>query len=193
MLSVGVGGWLALAPDAPADVGVVPAASSSSAGTDVGAETPVPAPLAPAPTRLTLPGSPDAEVVPVRVGRGGQLNVPADPDVLGWWRSGARPGAGQGSVVLVGHVDSAELGVGLFARLAETRRGDRVSVTDAAGDVHAYRVEARRSYPKASLPAAEVFSQTVGERLVLLTCTGDYDRAAGGYPENLVVYAVPAD
>ena len=181
------GGWLVLAPGAPVDLG-----GTLAAPVPRQASVPIPAPPAAAPTRLTFTGGPGAEVVAVRVGPGGQLNVPADPDVLGWWQSGARPGAGRGGVIVVGHVDSRQFGVGVFARLAALRIDDRVSVSDADGQSHAYRVAARQSYPKATLPAEEVFSQTVAERLVLITCTGRYDRSAGGYPNNLVVYAVPA-
>ena len=35
------------------------------------------------------------------------------------------------------------------------------------------------------------FDQTIGHRLVLITCTGAYDASRGGYADNLVVTALP--
>ena len=48
-----------------------------------------------------------AAVVPV-LAPGGALDVPADPQVIGWWSAGPRPGSAAGTVVLAGHVDTAE-------------------------------------------------------------------------------------
>jgi len=150
-----------------------------------------PVPLTPAPvTALRLPGGSAARVVPVTAPEG-QLTVPEDPAVLGWWATGARPGAGVGSVVLDGHIDSARAGLGTFARLRGLSLGQQLSVTDAAGRVWAYRVTGRRSYPKATLAQADAFDQTGPERLVMITCGGVFDRATGHYADNVVVYALP--
>jgi hypothetical protein len=48
-----------------------------------------------------------------------------------------------------------------------------------------------RSLPKAELPLADVFSREGHERLLLITCGGDFDRQQG-YADNIVVTAVPA-
>lgn len=141
-------------------------------------------------TALRLPGGAAARVIPVTA-PGGQLTVPDDPAVLGWWATGARPGSGVGSVVLDGHIDSARAGLGTFARLRGLSLGQQVSVTDAAGRVWAYRVTGRRSYPKATLAQADAFDQTGPERLVMITCGGVFDRATGHYADNVVVYALP--
>jgi sortase (surface protein transpeptidase) len=114
-----------------------------------------------------------------------------DPHVLGWWRAGARPGAGAGTIVVDGHVDSWRRGFGALFRLRELRPGDAVRVRDAAGRWHSYRVMARRQYSKEQLPSRQVFAQQGRERLVLITCGGSFDRATRQYADNVVVYALP--
>jgi len=131
-----------------------------------------------------------ARIAPVSVAAGGNLRVPEDPAVLGWWRSGARPGDDRGSIVIDGHVDSATQGLGTFARLRELELGDPVLTESAAGEVRRYWVTGRRQFPKETLPADDVFSQHVQERLVLITCGGRFDPDDGGYADNVVVFAV---
>jgi hypothetical protein len=66
------------------------------------------------PRHLALPSlQVDAPIVPVGVLPGGSLTVPDDPDVLCWWRGGARPDSAQGSVVIDGHVDVTTDGLGV--------------------------------------------------------------------------------
>jgi len=155
--------------------------------------TPATAPRPAAPVRLELPRfAISARVEPVTVDPTGSLTVPEDPDVLGWWRSGARPGAGRGAVVVDGHVDSARDGLGVFAKLAELDPGDAVDLVDGAGRTRRYVVSGRRLHPKADLPAGEIFDQRGAERLVLITCGGSFDERLRTYSHNVVVYAVPA-
>lgn len=142
--------------------------------------------------RLELPRfSVSARIVPVGVDAAGSLGVPEDPDVLGWWRAGARPGAGRGAVVVDGHVDSARFGLGVFAKLAELDPGDAVRIVTGRGAARRYVVTGRRLYPKASLPTGEIFAQHGAERLVLITCGGTFDKRVREYSHNVVVYAVP--
>lgn len=131
-----------------------------------------------------------AEVMAVGVNPGGDLQLPEDPAVVGWWAAGAVPGASAGNIVLAGHIDSAERGVGVFAALLRAEADDAVEVTTTDGTVHRYRVVARQSYPKASLPT-ELFDQGAPPGLVLVTCGGEFDRRRGHYEDNVVVYAEP--
>ena len=205
-LSLAVVGAASFRPFAAPEVGYVPDAHAEitvSAPVDVGeterrvvqptvAEPSRKTPKLAPPVRLELPSlGLSAEVVPVAVDGDGALEVPANPDVLGWWSSGARPGQGQGSILIDGHIDSATEGLGTFVRLRELEPGDPVLTQSASGDVHQYRVTGRRQYAKAALPADEVFSQVVHERLVLITCGGHFDANAGGYADNVVVFAEP--
>lgn len=132
-----------------------------------------------------------AGVVAVDVAIDGSLDVPDDPKVLGWWRSGALPGGERGSVVIDGHVDTADLGPGTFFRLGELEPGDPVVVVSAGGDVRNYRVTGRRQFAKSSLPANAVFSQDVEERLVLITCGGRFDPSERSYEDNVIIFAEP--
>jgi len=153
-------------------------------GAEQGAAPPAPV------VGVRLPGDRTATVVPVTATQGA-LAVPDDPSVLGWWSTGARPGAGVGSVVVDGHVDSARDGLGVFAALRALTVGQRVEVVDQAGRRWSYRVTGRRSYPKTALADSDVFDQSVSERLVLVTCGGVFDRVTRHYADNVVVYARP--
>jgi LPXTG-site transpeptidase (sortase) family protein len=117
----------------------------------------------------------------------GVLLPPNDPTVLGWWRSGARPGAAHGSALITGHTVSS--GGGAFDDLETLRRGDRVTVRTTGGPVR-YRVTGVTIYRKATLAqhAARVFSQSVPGRLVLITCE---DWNGSTYLSNAVVTAEP--
>lgn len=173
----------AVAPD-PA-----PAADTTSAPI----ATPVPAPplVAPPLGVVLVDEGLSAEVMAVGVNPGGDLQLPEDPAVVGWWAAGAVPGATAGNVVLAGHIDSARRGVGVFAALLRAEADDAVEVTSTDGTVHRYRVVARQSYPKAALPA-ELFDRGVPPGLVLVTCGGEFDSSRGHYEDNIVVYAEPA-
>ncbi|TDD27089.1 class F sortase [Kribbella turkmenica] len=140
------------------------------------------------PTQVVLPGGAKAPVVPAST-VGGELEVPEQGDRVGWWDGGAQAGDPFGSVVLVGHVDTKTDGIGYFARLLRIKSGELV-VLHGSGHTQAYRVSSIVSVPKYALATRSgAFDQTVAHRLVLITCTGPYDAARGGYEDNLVVTA----
>jgi hypothetical protein len=158
-----------------------------------GAALPVGALAAPAPAvSVGLPGVDDSlPVVAIGVLPSGALQLPADPATVGWWAGGAAPGSDRGSVVLAGHLDSAERGAGpLQALLADDLAGE-ISVVDSQGTLHRYVVDSRTSYPKAELPPG-LFDTDGDPRLVLVTCGGAFDAETGHYEENVVVVARPA-
>jgi hypothetical protein len=128
-----------------------------------------------------------AAVDAVTVDRDGRLHVPADPARLGWWIGAARPGDPHGTVLLTGHVDTAEAGRGALFRLQTLPMGATVELV-AAGQVFRYRVTARRSYAKTRLPA-DLFRVDGPPRLALVTCGGRFDN--GTYASNVIVYADP--
>ncbi|PVZ08182.1 class F sortase [Actinomycetospora cinnamomea] len=131
-----------------------------------------------------------APVRPVAVHVDGSLQVPDDPQVLGWWLAGAHPGDSSGAVVVVGHVDSRRYGPGALFRLAHTLPGD-VAVVFAAGEARfRYFVREVRRYPKAALPP-HLFDPTGPPRLVIITCGGEFDRTTRQYADNTVVTATP--
>jgi len=164
----------------PGDTGQVPEVGPSAAER----EAAIP------PIRLALPGFVDAPVMPVATGRDGQLQVPKSPTNVGWWAAGAAPGSAGGTVLLVGHVDSARHARGVFAALSEVPVGAKVAVTAGDGGVHRYRIVARRIYRQEDLPS-DLFRGASKPRLALVTCIGSYNHSARRYTHNLVLYGVP--
>lgn len=146
-----------------------------------------------APTRIRLlsQGGVAAAVDRVDTGPEGDLELPADPGVTGWWVSGALPGEVYGSVVLAGHIDSRKRGLGFFAKLLDAAPGDRIELA-GAGLRQVYVVRSNREVAKGVLSTGtDVFDRSVSGRLVLLTCTGTFDPATRHYDHNLVVTAEP--
>jgi hypothetical protein len=104
----------------------------------------------------------------------------------GWFDEGPRPGE-PGRAVVIGHLDS-QTGPGLFALLPGVEPGTDVSVTDAAGAVHRFKVVGKAQVPKATFPSSAVYGPSPRPALVLITCGGPYTPGAG-YRDNVLVYA----
>jgi LPXTG-site transpeptidase (sortase) family protein len=139
------------------------------------------------PVRVVLPTlGVRAPVVPISAPRR-VLTPPGDPQVLGWWRDGAVPGAASGGSLITGH--TVHTGGGALDDLEKLRRGDPVRVRTAKGVVR-YAVTATTVYRKARLAedAERVFRQTGPGRLVLITCE---DWNGSTYLSNVVVLAEP--
>ena len=183
------------AGDGPASGAPTPAPPSSAATvapapTVASPGAPVLDPAAvPAPVSVDVPALGLAEpLLDLGVAGDGTAEVPEDPDRAGWFTGGGRPGA-RGPTVLLGHVDSTA-GPGVFAGLRDLVPGDVVDVTVADGSVARYAVTTTEQVPKGSFPTAAVFGATTEDVLRLITCTGDFDRSARSYVDNLVVTAV---
>ncbi|MEZ5099401.1 MAG: sortase [Thermoleophilia bacterium] len=144
------------------------------------------------PTRVRIPTlDVDAPVSAVGIDlAAGALAVPTNVRRTAWWQDGAAPGDEEGAVLIAGHVDSAAAGEGAFFSLKGIRRGARIEVATRGGDVVRYRVTSVKRVRKAALPTS-VYSRQGDARLVLVTCGGPFDRAAGSYRDNVVVTAVP--
>lgn len=168
-----------------------PTRSPSSVGRSIATVPPAEAPVLP-PTRVEIPSiAIDAAVWAVGVAADDQMELPPDPDVMGWYRFGATPGAAVGAAVLGGHLDSTTYGVGQLARLRDVVVGAEILVTSADGTIGTYRVVDVERFDKADLPVREIFRRDGPSALVLITCGGRYIRGQG-YEENLVVTAEPA-
>lgn len=123
----------------------------------------------------------------------GQVEVPVDVARSGWYRFSAKPGSGEGSTVIVGHVDGVDQGAGAFYDLRSLNPGDTVVVTRADDRQVTYEVVARERFDKDRVPLRELFSRSGPERLTLITCGGPFDPASLEYTDNIVVTAVPVD
>ncbi len=174
--------------------GPVAPESVSAGATPGGSDSPAApsGPVAGVPVRLELPSlKVTADIHPVGV-TNGELDVPENPLDVGWWTGGVVAGSATGATVIDGHVDSAELGRGALYRLSELGDGDEVRMTVAGGGTIGYRVDGRRSYVKTDGLPPELFDSSGPPRLVLITCGGSFDRSAGSYRDNIVVFASPA-
>lgn len=142
------------------------------------------------PVEVRLAGT-TAPVDPVGLDGDRQVVVPEDVRRAGWYASGPQPGDPAGSAVLVGHADDATQGLGTFARLRELRAGAEVVVRTASGDELTYEVTSRERFRKTEVPLTRIFSRTGPARLVLVSCSGDFDPVTRTYSDNVVVTAVP--
>jgi sortase (surface protein transpeptidase) len=143
------------------------------------------------PTHLRIPSiDVSATVTSLGIHADRTVEVPADPDQVGWYRLGARPGQA-GSAVLLGHVDSTN-GPAVFYRLRALTRGDEVEVRRADGSTVRFVVTSIATYANADFPAQKVYRSRGRPGLALVTCGGRYDAAHGGYQANVVVFAALA-
>lgn len=196
-LLVGGLAWWWLQPGRPAgaqgqQVPVPPSASGNTNSDQGEASTSVPTPVrapwrAGAPRRVVIPAlAVDVPVIPIKA-PGGELTPPSDPQELGWWADGARPGAARGSALITGH--TVHTGGGALDELHTMKPGEPVSVTTDRGRIR-YRVTRVVDYGKGELArnAQRIFSQEVKGRLVLITCS---DWNGVEYLSNTVVTATP--
>jgi sortase (surface protein transpeptidase) len=172
-----------------------PVVTATTAPTPPPTPPPTPAPtLAPTPTPFRVPVELripriglDAPVLAVGVTDDGTLGVPPDDASVGWYEFGAVPGQ-VGSAVLDGHVDS-RTGPAIFYRLDELAPGDEIEVRLADGSAARFMVRETGLYWLADAPLERVFGPSDRSQLVLITCGGPFDRAAGGYQQRRIVFA----
>lgn len=146
------------------------------------------------PGRIEIPAlAVDAPVDPIAAS-GGILRPPADPDRVGWWEAGARPGGRRGATLLTGH--SVSNGDGALDHLSDLRPGALVELhleagpRGRAGRIVSYRVDSVTPYDREDLArhASRLFATHGRPSLVLVTCI-DFDGSS--YRGNVVVVAHP--
>jgi hypothetical protein len=188
LVLIGVGALGTAAPPAPAAVAppapTASAAAASGPRQDPGAGSP--------PVALDIPAiGVSGPVNAVGLQPDGTLEVPAPGptyDQAAWYRGSPTPGR-VGPAVILGHVDSAANGPSVFYRLGALRTGERITVTLADRSTRTFVVDEVRSVPKDDFPRLEVYGDTAGPELRLITCGGDFDDAARSYRDNTVVFA----
>lgn len=126
-------------------------------------------------------------VVAVGVAKDGQMAIPDDPSIAGWYRFGPGPTSQQGASVISAHVDSRD-GVGPLSKLDRLGRGDRIVVT-VAGEQVGYVVDRVDRYAKTALDLDALFSRTGPARLHLVSCGGEWNPRTRHYEDNVVVVA----
>jgi len=123
----------------------------------------------------------------------GELVVPDDVDIAGWWDGGAQVGDPFGTMVIAAHVDSRIQGLGPFSELLSASEGDAV-VTLAEEVDQTYVISSITRIAREALTERDdLFSSSGGHRLVLITCAGDFVPEQGGYQELAIVVAEPPE
>ena len=141
------------------------------------------------PVRVGIPAlGLQTRLIGLRKAPDGRLQVPEDPQRVGWYSQGVAPGAA-GPAVLVGHVDSYR-GPGVFAKIKGMAAGEEIRVRRADGTLVVFEVQSVRQYSKRDFPTAKVYVADSRPTLRLITCGGEFDRTAKSYRSNVVVFAV---
>jgi len=174
-LLVGCGG-----PGVTTTRGDEPSASPVKSARGVGRSVPV---------RLEIPAiGVDTGVLRLGLAGDGTVEVPpiAADDRAGWYEHSPTPGQ-TGPSVILGHVTVGAYGDGVFRRLGELRRGDRVVARLENGSSAEFAVTEVRTTAKAHFPTAEVYGDVDRPELRLITCGGP--RTGDGYADNVIVFA----
>jgi sortase (surface protein transpeptidase) len=107
--------------------------------------------------------------------------------ITGWYKYSPTPGE-LGPAVIVGHVDSYK-GPSVFWRLRELVPGDKLEVTREDGSVAKFKVNSLQQFDQQNFPTQSVYGDIEYAGLRLITCGGTFDKQAGRYTENTVVFA----
>lgn len=138
------------------------------------------------PVHLRIPAiEVDAYVGAVGVNSSGEMEVTDNSQDVGWFAMGPRPGE-VGSSVIAGHLDSNSGGDGVFINLNQLQVGDKLYIEDDQGVTTTFVVRESRVYDPGY--ADEVFNQSEGSYLNLVTCDGAWDGSIKSYSKRLVVF-----
>jgi LPXTG-site transpeptidase (sortase) family protein len=141
------------------------------------------------PSRIRIPSiGVDAWIGAVGLLSDGSMDVPDNLWTSSWLDTGPRPGQA-GNAVIAGH-----RGVGtpaLFSHLEKVQPGDRIYVSDAAGNELIYVVTRVASLDLSVSTQVAVFEPTTSQQLVLITCFGRFMDTTRTYDHRLVVFSRP--
>jgi sortase (surface protein transpeptidase) len=142
------------------------------------------------PAEITIPAI-NARSTLVELGLNTDQTVqvpPVDtPQQAGWFTGAPKPGE-PGPAVVLGHVNGGGR-AGIFARLHELTVGADIHVRRTNGTTAHFTVTRVDQVPKADFPTDEVYGNTDGPELRLITCGGTFDHDAHSYNDNVIVYA----
>ncbi|WP_142028812.1 sortase domain-containing protein [Arthrobacter sp. SLBN-112] len=214
LLALSLAGCAAGPATAPG-AGTAPSASVSSAATSpaasMAAAVPSPTIAAAAPAAAQAPVTPSlpaalaasapvtlhipsigvrTDLLQLGLEDNGSLQVPQDTGngaPAGWYSGSPTPGE-RGPSVMLGHVNALGGHKGVFADLRKLAPGAEISVSRTDGSIAVFTVDHGALYPKNEFPTLEVYGNTAGAELRLITCDG-YDPATGLFDDNYVIYA----
>ncbi|MHA7224177.1 sortase domain-containing protein [Arthrobacter sp. RHLT1-20] len=189
------------------DVGSAPSASAvPSAATAPAAPSSAPPASSPAaapavaepavltrsePVTLEIPGiGVRTDLLKLGLRENGSLEVPQDAGSgapASWYNGSPTPGE-RGPSVMLGHVNALGGATGVFADLRKLTPGAEINVSRADGTRALFTVDRSSQYSKNNFPTLEVYGNTPGAELRLITCDG-YDPATRLFDDNYVIYA----
>lgn len=175
----------------PSSTASTPSVTTSAPAARPSAATTGPILAASTPTRLDIPAiGVSSELLQLGLNPDRTVEVPplGRDSRAGWYKYSPTPGQ-LGPAVLLGHVDSAEYGPGVFFKLGALRPGDTLTVTRADHTAAVFRVDRVVSYPKDHFPTLAVYGNTDHAALRLITCGGKFDLSTHNYESNIVAYA----
>jgi hypothetical protein len=144
------------------------------------------------PVAVEIPGiGVRASLIELGIDADRRLEVPADPELAGWFVGGPWPGE-QGAAVIAGHVDST-LGPAVFHQVPRLEAGDVVLVHRTDDTTATFAVDRVEWWPKDGFPTDAVYREADGAELRLITCGGVFDRARLSYEDNVIVFASAID
>lgn len=147
------------------------------------------------PARICIPAiGVDASVMSLGLNADRTVQVPPLSEVgeAGWYHYSKVPGDAGPSVIL-GHIDSAQYGKGVFYDLGKLTAGDRVMITRGDGRLAIFRVNSVVEVAKSRFPSDAVYGPTSGPALRLVTCGGPFDASTGNYLDNIIAYGTLLD
>ncbi|MDI3212284.1 class F sortase [Arthrobacter sp. AL12] len=119
----------------------------------------------------------------------GSLEVPGTgSDAPASWYNGSPAPGERGPSVMLGHVNALGGARGVFADLRNLAPGSEINVSRTDGSTAVFTVDRGAKYSKNQFPTLEVYGNTSGAELRLITCDG-YDPATGFFDDNYVIYA----
>ena len=141
------------------------------------------------PSRLLIPAiGVNAPVERVGIANNDMATPPQSPWTdVGWYSIGTRPGE-MGSAVIDGHLDRPGGYPAVFWNLRNLQAGSIVMVKETSGKLLHFRITRIASYPPAAAPLQEIFGNTAGTYLNLITCAGDWIPSEHQTTLRLVVY-----
>lgn len=149
-----------------------------------------PTPAISSPSRLLIPSiGVDAPVENIGVLSNGDLATPTQNPWggVGWYHLGPHPGQ-SGSAVIAGHLDRPGGAPAVFWNLRNMQPGDIVTVMAGKSAPLRFRVTQVASYAPNQAPLQEIFGNSGGKYLNLITCAGDWIPTQHQTTLRLVVY-----
>ncbi|MBC3186682.1 class F sortase [Corynebacterium sp. zg-331] len=134
-----------------------------------------------------------APVDPIQVTDDGALIPPQDVSRLGWYSASAVPGdkGNVGSSVITGHVNFAGQGEGYAAKFVKLKKDDTITIT-VNGEERTFRVTQDPYHVTKGADFSDVMDDMDGEnRVVLVTCGGEFVGGQLGYADNVLTIAEP--